>query len=134
MALVAPNARSDIDISVFASKQNVSLVEAAGAVVLAEMLGLDATFVVSTGKSLGVSVYDLGPALVMSRHCGVPVSELWHKHEKGRGWGVIAKEHGIHPGAFNKTRVWLDRAHDNDVYSALRGTCCRVATAFLMPM
>lgn len=36
MALVAPNARADIDISVFASKQNVSLVEAAGAVALAE--------------------------------------------------------------------------------------------------
>lgn len=121
MTLVAPPARADIDISVFASKQNVSLVEAAGAVALAEMLGIDATFVVSTGKSLGVSVYDLGPAFVMSRHCGVPVPDLWHKHKKGRGWGVIAKEHGIHPGTFNKTRVWLDRANDKDVYSALWG-------------
>lgn len=121
ITLIAPQARADIDISVFASKQNVSLLEAAGAVALSEMLGIDATFVISTGKTLGVSVYDLGPAFVIYRHCGVPVPDLWRKHKKGRGWGVIAKEHGIHPGVFNKTRVWMDRASDHDVRAALWG-------------
>lgn len=86
------------------SKSNLSPLEAAGAIILADALGLDATFIVGTRQQIGVPIYELAPVFVLYKDSHVAPVTIW-KRKKNRGWGEIAHELGVHPGDFNKARV-----------------------------
>lgn len=111
-------------LTAIVQKHNVSPVEAAAAILIADALDIDMTMIFSTSRNTGQSVFVLGPAFAISQRCGVPVPDLW-KRNRGRGWGVVAKEMGMHPGDFNKMRVqggfdnvfWLNLSNQKYGYS-----------------
>lgn len=117
MGILLPVLAFDQGLSVTAVMQrhNVTWTEALGAVLLADFLGLDATFILSTGERAQASVFVLAPALVIYREGGSDPIVLVEKHRKGRGWGVLAHELGVHPGIFNKTRGGLLSAKDAEI-------------------
>lgn len=109
-------ASAQFSVAAIARDSNMSALEAAAAIVLADRLGLDVDFIVSSRRSAGVPIFDLAPAYVLYRETRVMPVTIW-KRKKGRGWGVIAKEMGVHPGAFNQARqagypierwIWID--------------------------
>ncbi len=106
-------------VTALVEKKNVSWEEALGAVLLADLLDLDATFILSTGRETQTSVFVLAPALVIYRDVGVDPLVLLRKHRQGKGWGVLAHELGVHPGVFNKTRVGLSSARDGEIEGAI---------------
>lgn len=96
----------------------LSSLEAAAVVVVADVLGLDADFVISTGRRTGASPSVYSPALILSERCHKPFSEVWKA--RGKGWGQVAHSIGMHPGTFNKLRkqghsveqiIWIDALH-----------------------
>lgn len=128
---IASSAKADVSVTALMSKHNVSWTEAIGAALLADALGIDATFVVSTGRRMGVSVYDLAPAIVIHQHSGRDIAYIWEMNKKKKkGWGVIAHELGIHPGVFNKNRQWLMSARDDEFVSAIWIHSMHRATGF----
>lgn len=104
-AIVAGSmAHAQVSMTAIIRDHKLSATEAAAAVLIADALKLDATFVISTGRNTGAPLVALGPAFVLSRECGRPVGDIWRLRRQGKGWGVIAKEMGMHPGTFNKMR------------------------------
>ena len=104
LALLASPGKSmaDVSVTVIAQTHHLSVAEAAAAVVIADALGLDATFVISTGRRCNAPLVVLGPAYVISYYTRVPVVTVWGHHKRGEGWGQIAHRLGMHPGTFNK--------------------------------
>lgn len=111
---------------------NLSALEAAAAIVIADALNLDADFVVSTSRNYGTRPSILGPVWIMSREARRPLPDVWRSYRKGKGWGNVAKECGMHPGDFNKLRVkgnygideyiWMNCAHDRYGWNANQWT------------
>lgn len=119
--LLAWSAAADEGVSLTAvvQKHNISWEEALGGVLLARALDLDVTVVFSTCKATGSSIFPLAPAFVLSKESRKNVQEILKRHRGKAGWGSIAHQLGVHPGAFNKTRVWLSKASDDEVVEAL---------------
>ncbi|MCH8274324.1 MAG: hypothetical protein IH851_06005 [Armatimonadetes bacterium] len=109
---LSATANDDLSLTAIVHKHGLSWEEALGAVLLADALGLDATLIVGTRKSLGATVFELAPAFAMHKHSGRGIRGIWNQHRRGHGWGVIAQEMGMHPGAFNKSRVRQRKAND----------------------
>ncbi|MCL6624578.1 MAG: hypothetical protein K6T17_08200 [Fimbriimonadales bacterium] len=107
------------NVTVLMQKSNVTWEEALGAVLLADLLDLDATFILSTQKEVRDSVFVFAPALILYRHTGVEPKVLWNKRCAGKRWGVLAHELGVHPGVFNKARVGLLSVKDEEVEGAI---------------
>lgn len=115
-------AKADVNMTAIIRDHNLSAIEAAAAIVIADALNLDADFVVSTSRNYGTRPSILGPVWVMSRESRRPLPEVWRSYRKGKGWGNVAKECGIHPGHFNKMRakgkynydelIWMNCAND----------------------
>lgn len=108
-------AADDIALSAIMRTNKLSSLEAAAVVVIADALGLDADFVISTGKKTGASPSVFGPAMILAERCDKPFHEVWK--ERGKGWGQVAHSIGMHPGTFNKLRkqgnsveqiIWMD--------------------------
>lgn len=115
VGLTAPLVATAKQLSVAAlvRKDNVSLADAAAAIAISQALGLDAQIVITTGRQYRTPIYDLGPVYYFCSEAHVPFDRVWALRKRGHGWGVIAKELGIHPGDFNKMRV----SGDFDRYS-----------------
>lgn len=105
VATFSPAQALDTDVSVLVRKSNVSILEAAAIAVIADAIGLDAAIVIDFGRRSGASVFDFGPAFILGYDCHRKPEDVWKLRRKGKGWGVIAKELGMHPGTFNKMRV-----------------------------
>ena len=105
--LLSGSAQASLSMTAIVRDHNLTATEAAAAILIADALKLDATFVINTSKSTGMAIVDIGPAFYISHHTRRPVTEVCKKR-KGKGWGVIAKEMGMHPGTFNKMRVQGD--------------------------
>lgn len=119
LLMAAPNAHADLSVTAIMNVHGLSATEAAAAVIIADALGLDATFVIGTGRRTGQSLVVLGPAFVISHVTRRPVADVCALRRKGKGWGEIAHDLGMHPGTFNKLRVrgdfdrvaWVNLAH-----------------------
>ncbi len=101
----SPQLANATDISVLVRKNNVSILEAAAIAVLADALGMDAAILIEFGNRNRASAYDYGPAFILGHDCHRSPKDVWAMRKAGKGWGVIAKELGMHPGTFNKMRV-----------------------------
>ncbi|GEM_PF-774767 len=109
---------SSAQISVIASKNNLSLAEAAGAYLLAKAFHLDATFIISTGRTYGVPVYSMPPALIIARDCHCPLTKVLVLRKQGLGWGVIAHRLGVPPQSFHNPHYKLERMPDAVIYES----------------
>lgn len=96
---------SDVSLSAIVQAHNLSVPEAAAAVLIADALGLDATIVIQTGKRSGAPLIEMGPAFVLGRECRCSADKVWKLRRSGLGWGQVAHKLGMHPGTFNKMRV-----------------------------
>lgn len=86
------------------NKNQVSVFDAAAAMVIADAIGLDAQAIIREVRPYGVTIWETAPAWILYHESGRPFSTIWGYKKKGKGWGVIAKEIGMHPGTFNKMR------------------------------
>lgn len=102
-----------LSVAALVRKDNVSLADAAAAIAISQALGLDAQVVITTGRQYRTPIYALGPVYYFCSEAHLPFDRVWELRKRGHGWGVIAKELGIHPGDFNKMRV----SGDFDRYS-----------------
>lgn len=107
-------------------EHNLSATEAAAGILIGKSLGLDLDFLIDQHHHYGESFVVLGPALVISRHSGHDLDYVLHHKPKGKGWGQVAKEMGMHPGTFNKMRkagvsfesmVWMNMLGDRYKFS-----------------
>jgi len=115
-------AKADVSMTAIIRDHNLSALEAAAAILIADALHLDADFVVSTSRNYGTRPSILGPVWIMSRESHRPLPQVWRSYRKGKGWGNVAKECGMHPGDFNKMRakgkysydemIWMNATHD----------------------
>ncbi|QYK54289.1 MAG: hypothetical protein KF824_05175 [Fimbriimonadaceae bacterium] len=131
----ATQAKADVSMTAIIRDHNLSALEAAAAIVIADALNLDADFVVSTSRNYGTRPSILGPVWIMSRESHRPLPQVWRSYRKGKGWGNVAKECGMHPSDFNKLRVkgnygideyiWMNCAHDRYGWNANQWTSFR---------
>jgi hypothetical protein len=61
----------------------------------------------------------MAPAIVIVSASKRDLREILALRRKGRGWGVIAHQLGVHPGAFNKRRVALTKLSDAQIEAAV---------------
>lgn len=108
--------RADLDIAVGMVASDVSLGEALLAAGIAHFLDFDTHVVAYYHSREGLSLPSVLTALLFSRMFDVDHHRVTTWRSQGRGWGVIAQDLGIHPGAFNKLRKGLDvrRTDDDD--------------------
>lgn len=93
---------SDVELAAIMRTNKLSSIEAAAVVVIADVLGVDADFVIRTGRSTGQPPSVYGPAMIYARECNRPFKDVWR--DRGRGWGNVAHDIGMHPGTFNQYR------------------------------
>lgn len=109
----------ELSITAIAHKSGLSWEEAAAAVLLARALGVDITMVISTRKETAMPVFVLAPAFVIGKVSKKDLREILKAHSKGHGWGVIAHQLGIHPGAFNQQRATLSKLSDEELEASV---------------
>ena len=109
----------ELSITAIAHKSGLSWEEAAAAVLLARVLGVDITMVISTRKETAMPVFVLAPAFVIGKVSKKDLREILKAHSKGHGWGAIAHQLGIHPGAFNQQRVALGKLSDEELEASV---------------
>ena len=107
-------------------EHDLTATEAAAGILVGQALGLDLDFLMDDHHHYGVSFVVLGPAIVISRHSGHDLAYVLRHKPKGKGWGQVAKDMGMHPGTFNKMRreggsfestVWMHMLHDKYRFS-----------------
>ncbi|MCH7945253.1 MAG: hypothetical protein IIC73_04460 [Armatimonadetes bacterium] len=107
-------------------EHNLSATEAAAGILVGQALGLDLDFLVDQGHRHHQSIMVLGPALVISHHTGHDLGYVLRHKPKGKGWGNVAKDLGMHPGTFNKMRkagvsfesmIWMNMLGDRYKFS-----------------
>lgn len=102
---------------------HLSAMEAAAVVVVADALGVNADFVIRTGRSTHQPPSVYGPALIYAHECHRSFEDVWRDRDRDdeRGWGNVAHRIGMNPGTFNKYRkqgysvdeiIWMDAMHD----------------------
>ncbi|MFA0757744.1 MAG: hypothetical protein KEFWMYNX_000122 [Candidatus Fervidibacter sp.] len=109
----------EFSITAIAQKSGLSWEEAAAALLLAKTFGVDMTMVISTRKEAATPVFALAPAVVIAKVSKKDLREILKAHSKGHGWGVIAHQLGVHPSAFNKQRVALNKLSDDDLEASV---------------
>lgn len=97
-----------LDIAVGMTASDVSLGEALLAAGVASFLGFDTHVVVYYHDALRLPLSSVLTVLLFSRMFDADHHRVaaWRQH--GLGWGRIAQDLGVHPGAFNKLRKGLD--------------------------
>lgn len=105
----------DFSITAIVQKNGLSWEEAAAALLLAKVLDVDMTMVISTRKETAMPVFFLAPAVVIAKVGKKDLKEIVKMRSKGHGWGVIAHRLGIHPGTFNQQRVALSKLSDDEL-------------------
>jgi len=118
-ALLARSVAQDFSVTAVVQKSGLSWEEAAAALLLAKVLDLDMTMVISTRKETSTPIFILAPAVVIAKVSKKDLREIVKMKGKGHGWGVIAHRLGVHPGAFNQSRVALDKLSDDDLVAAV---------------
>ncbi|MFN3420670.1 MAG: hypothetical protein ACK40X_02960 [Armatimonadota bacterium] len=109
----------DFNITAIVRKSGLSWEEAAAALLLAKVLDVDMTMVISTRKETATPVFVLAPAVVIAKVGKKDLREIVKMRSKGHGWGVIAHRLGVHPGAFNQQRVALSKLSDDELIAAV---------------
>ncbi len=110
---------NDFSITAVVRKSGLSWEEAAAALLLARALDLDATFIISTRKEAEKPVFALAPAFVIAKVGKKDIRQILKEHSKGHGWGVLAHRLGVHPGAFNQSRIALSKLKDDDLIACV---------------
>ncbi len=119
VVLLARTFAQDFNITAIVQKSGLSWEEAAAAILLARVLGVDMTMIISTRKETTTPVFVLAPAVVIAKVGKKDLREIVKMRSKGHGWGVIAHRLGVHPGAFNQQRVALSKLSDDDLIAAV---------------
>lgn len=111
---VASPASLDLGVGMFAT--DVSLGEALLVAGMAAFLGFDTQAVLYYHSSDRLPYSSVLTALLLSRMSGADHHRVTSWRGQGRGWGRIARDLGLHPGAFNQFRKGLDidRMGDDD--------------------
>ena len=89
-------------------KENrLSTTEAAAAILIGEALGVKMDWLMHAQAHHSQPFIILGPAIVISKQTGKHLDFVMKNRPKGKGkgWGNVAKQMGMHPGDFNKMRV-----------------------------
>jgi hypothetical protein len=94
----------DTHLNDLLGKKEISLGEAAVAVVVSEALDLDTKYLLSRAARFEAPYWDYADIFSLERKSGKSASEIAALRAQGHGWGVIAKKIGMHPGEFNKMR------------------------------
>ncbi len=100
---------SDVELAAIMRTNKLSSIEAAAVVVIADVLGVNADFVIRTGRSTGQPPSIYGPAMIYADQCNRPFKDVWR--ERGKGWGNVAHGIGMHPGTYNQYRK---KGYSND--------------------
>ncbi len=108
-------------VTAIARKEGLTWQEAVGVILLAEVLDVDVTLILTTRREAKQPVFAIAPAIVIGSVTGRSPSSILAEKSKGQGWGVIAHRLGLHPGMFNKHRVWLEKASDDEFGLAVWG-------------
>ncbi len=112
--------QADLDIAVGMVASDVSLGEALLAAGIAYFLGFDTHVAAYYHNREGLPVPSVLTALLFARMFDVDHHRITTWRSQGRGWGRIAQDLGVHPGAFNKLRKGLDvRRMDDDEFERL---------------
>lgn len=107
-------------------EHNLSATEAAAGILIGKSLGLDLDFLIDQGHRHHQSITVIGPALIISRDTGHDLGYVLRHKPKGKGWGKVAKDLGMHPGTFNKMRkegmsfeaiIWMSMLGDKYKFS-----------------
>lgn len=109
----------DFNITAIVQKSGLSWEEAAAALLLAKVIDVDMTMVISTRKEAATPVFILAPAVVIAKVGKKDLKEIVKMRSKGHGWGVIAHRLGVHPGAFNQQRVALSKLSDDELIAVV---------------
>ena len=109
----------EFSITAVVRKSGLSWEEAAAALLLAKVLGVDMTMVISTRKEASTPIFILAPAVVIAKVSKRDLREIVKVWGKGHGWGVIAHRLGVHPGAFNQQRFVLSKLSDEDLVTSV---------------
>ncbi|MCS7224814.1 MAG: hypothetical protein NZ959_09705 [Armatimonadetes bacterium] len=112
--ILVPALSQDWSITAIARKSGLNWQEAAATVLLSELLDINATLILSTRRETKEPVFGLAPAFYIAKVSGQPVAVVWKGKGKGQGWGMVAHRLRVHPGVFNKSRVWLQKASDEE--------------------
>lgn len=117
--LCAQSFAQDFSITAVVQKSGLSWEEAAAALLLAKVLDVDMTMVISTRKETAMPVFVIAPAVVIAKVGKKDLREIVKMKGKGHGWGLIAQRLGVHPGAFNKQRVALSKLSDDELIASV---------------
>jgi hypothetical protein len=109
----------EFSITAVVRKSGLSWEEAAAVLLLAKVLGIDMTMIVTTRKETSTPIFVLAPAVVIAKVSKKDLREIVKMRGKGHGWGVIAHRLGVHPGAFNQQRVILSKLSDEDLVASV---------------
>jgi hypothetical protein len=109
----------EFSITAVVRKSGLSWEEAAAALLLAKVLGIDMTMIVTTRKETSTPIFVLAPAVVIAKVSKKDLREIVKMRSKGHGWGVIAHRLGVHPGAFNQQRVILSKLSNEDLVASV---------------
>ena len=104
LLFVATASAQDSLLRSIMKEHDITATEAAAGILIGKSLGLDLDFLLDQGHRHHQSIIVLGPALVISHHTGHDLDYVLHHKPKGKGWGEVAKDMGMHPGTFNKMR------------------------------
>ncbi|MCH8978182.1 MAG: hypothetical protein IH945_02935 [Armatimonadetes bacterium] len=127
LLLVATASAQDSLLRSIMKEHDITATEAAAGILIGKSLGLDLDFLIDQGHRHHQPIIVIGPALIISRDTGHDLGYVLRHKPKGKGWGQVAKEMGMHPGTFNKMRkqgvsfesmVWMnmlgERYHFSD--------------------
>ncbi len=97
-----------LDIAVGMTASDVSLGEALLAAGVASFLGFQTHVPIYHRDTWNMPLPSVLTALLFSRMFDVDHHRIVGWRQRGQGWGRIANDLGVHPGAFNKLRRDLD--------------------------
>ena len=126
LLLVATATAQDSLLRSIMKEHDITATEAAAGILIGKSLGLDLDFLVDQHHHYGRSLTIIGPALVICRDTGHDLGYVLRHKPKGKGWGKVAKDLGMHPGTFNKMRkegmsfeaiVWMNMLGDKYKFS-----------------
>ena len=103
-----------LNIAVGVSATDVSFGQALLTAGIASFLGFDTQVVLYHHNTNRLPLPSVLTTLLFARMFDADHHRIsaWRSH--GHGWGRIAKDLGVHPGAFNKMRKGLDLNHVSD--------------------